>query len=168
MADITKPLTLEPQMRWTKAVLLAALLLFGFYASTHMVAAGDTWVAMACGRHFANHGVDTVEPFSFNSHTAGPSDEQLESWPEWTHGIIRFWHPTGWINQNWLTHLSFYKLATWFGRGGPELQYAGVLEIRAVYHHHFCGLCAGQGYRGRRFLVDGRSLLGDGDWAVVF
>ncbi len=102
-------------MRWKKAVLLAALLLFGFYASTHMVAAGDTWVAMACGRHFANHGVDTVEPFSFNSHPAGPSDEQLESWPEWTHGIIRFWHPTGWINQNWLTHLKFYSLATWFG-----------------------------------------------------
>ncbi|MHC5000036.1 MAG: hypothetical protein ACYTE1_04340 [Planctomycetota bacterium] len=75
--------------KWFQAVLLAGMLLFAFYASTHMVAAGDTWVAMACGRHFADHGVDTVEPFSFNSHPA----------------------------QNWLTHLIFYKLATWFGEG---------------------------------------------------
>ena len=101
--------------KWFQAVLLTGMLLFAFYASTHMVAAGDTWVAMACGRHFDNHGVDTVEPFSFNSHPAGPSDETLEKFPGWTHGIIKKWHPTGWINQNWLTHLIFYKLATWFG-----------------------------------------------------
>ena len=104
--------------RWFKLVLFAAMLLFAFYASTHMVAAGDTWVAMACGRHFANHGVDTIEPFSFNSHPAGPSDETLEKFPEWSHKLIRKWHPTGWINQNWLTHLTFYKLASWFGTEG--------------------------------------------------
>jgi len=72
---------------------------------------------MACGRHFANHGVDTVEPFSFNSHHAGPSDETLEKYPGWTRGLIKKWHPTGWINQNWLTHLIFYKLASWFDSG---------------------------------------------------
>jgi hypothetical protein len=94
------------------------MLLFAFYASTHMVAAGDTWVALACGRHFAEHGVDNVEPFSFNSHPAGPTEEQLKDWPAWTHGMIRYWHPTGWINQNWLTHLIFYKLASWFGSEG--------------------------------------------------
>jgi hypothetical protein len=115
MAEITPLLNSEPVLRWKKPVLLTALVLFALYASTHMVAAGDTWVALACGRHFAHHGVDTVEPFSFNSHPAGPTDEQLAAWPEWTHGMIRFWHPTGWINQNWLTHLSFYKLVTWFG-----------------------------------------------------
>lgn len=104
---------------WCKPVLFLGMLLFALYASTHMVAAGDTWVAMACGRHFANHGVDTVEPFSFNSHKPGPSDEKLSEagWPEWTHGIIRKVHPTGWINQNWLTHLIFYKAAQWFGDG---------------------------------------------------
>lgn len=118
MAEITPQLNSEPVLRWTKPVVLAALLLFGLYASTHMVAAGDTWIALACGRHFAEHGVDTVEPFSFNSHPAGPSDEQLARFPEWTHGMIRFWHPTGWINQNWLTHLTFYKLVTWFGSDG--------------------------------------------------
>ncbi len=96
------------------------MLVFAFYASTHMVAAGDTWVAMACGRHFANHGVDTVEPFSFNSHRAGPSDETLSAigFPQWTHRVIQKIHPTGWINQNWLTHLGYYKLATWFGEDG--------------------------------------------------
>ena len=104
--------------RWFKPVLFAGMLLFAFYASTHMVAAGDTWVAMACGRHFDNHGVDTVEPFSFNSHPAGPSDKTLEKYPGWTRGIIKKWHPTGWINQNWLTHLIFYKLASWFGDDG--------------------------------------------------
>ncbi|MCI0499599.1 MAG: hypothetical protein L0Y36_07965 [Planctomycetales bacterium] len=100
---------------WFKPVLFAGMLLFAFYASTHMVAAGDTWVALACGRHFVQHGVDTVEPFSFNSHPAGPSEQQLERFPAWMHGLIRYWHPTGWINQNWLTHLIYYKLATWFG-----------------------------------------------------
>ena len=95
-----------------------AMLIFAFHASTHMVAAGDTWVAMACGRHFANHGVDTVEPFSANSHKAGPTEEEIKKWPKWAQWItdkvgletVKYWHPTGWINQNWLTHVIFYKL----------------------------------------------------------
>ena len=53
---------------WPMVIGWAAMLVFAFHASTHMVAAGDTWVAMACGRHFVNHGVDTIEPFSANSH----------------------------------------------------------------------------------------------------
>jgi hypothetical protein len=96
-------------------IIWAGITVFGFYASTHMVAAGDTWVALACGRHHANHGVDVVEPFSFNSHKPGPTDEQLDGWPAWTHGLIRTIHPTGWINQNWLTHLTFYELVHLFG-----------------------------------------------------
>jgi len=103
--------------KWFQAALLTGMLVFAFYASTHMSAAGDTWVGMACGRHFDSHGVDTVEPFSFNSHPAGPSDTTLEKYPVWTHKIIKKWHPTGWINQNWLTHLIFYKCARWFGDG---------------------------------------------------
>lgn len=109
------------------------MLLFAFYASTHMVAAGDTWVALACGRHFAEHGVDNVEPFSFNSHPAGPTDDQLAKWPAWTHGIIRYWHPTGWINQNWLTHLTYYKLSSWFGSGDEYNYNALVVWKFALY-----------------------------------
>ena len=104
--------------RWFMGVLFAGMLLFAFYASTHMVAAGDTWVAMACGRHFDTHGVDTVEPFSFNSHHAGPTDEDIAKWPGWAKTLckpfsletIQKWHPTGWVNQNWLTHVIFYWL----------------------------------------------------------
>ena len=99
-------------------VLWAAMIVFAAHACTHMVAAGDTWVAMACGRHFVNHGVDTVEPFSANSHKAGPTDEQLQKFPEWTRPVIKKIHPTGWINQNWLTHVIFYKLASALGAEG--------------------------------------------------
>lgn len=99
------------------------MVIFALHACTHMVAAGDTWVAMACGRHFVNHGVDTVEPFSANSHRPGPTPEQIASWPGWARWIaekvgietVRRWHPTGWINQNWLTHVIFYWLTTTLG-----------------------------------------------------
>ena len=95
-----------------------AMLIFACHASTHMVGAGDTWVAMACGRHFINHGVDTAEPFSANSHKAGPTEEEVKTWPDWAQWItdkvgldtVRYWHPTGWVNQNWLTHVVFYWL----------------------------------------------------------
>lgn len=103
---------------WPMIIGWAAMLVFTFQACTHMVAAGDTWVAMACGRHFANHGVDTVEPFSANSHKAGPTEAEIQNWPSWAQWItnkvgletVKKWHPTGWIDQNWLTHLMFYKL----------------------------------------------------------
>ena len=108
------------------ALFWAVMLLFSFHASTHMVAAGDTWVALACGRHFVNHGVNTVEPFSFNSHPAGPTEETIQKWPAWAQTLckpfsietIRAWHPTGWINQNWLTHVMFYWLAEKCGSDG--------------------------------------------------
>jgi len=108
---------------WPMVLGWLAMLIFGFHACTHMVAAGDTWVAMACGRHFVNHGVDTVEPFSANSHKAGPTAEEVERWPGWARWItekvgletVKYWHPTGWVNQNWLTHVIFYKLTTLLG-----------------------------------------------------
>ncbi len=104
-----------------KAILLmnctawAAMLLFAFHAGTRMVAAGDTWVAMACGRHFMNHGVDTVEPFSFNSHKSGPTQEQLEKYPQFLRPFVKKYMPEGWVNQNWLTQVIFYELTVMFG-----------------------------------------------------
>ena len=115
MADINEPKQKSGFRILATAVIWAGVAVFGFYSATHMVAAGDTWVALACGRHHANHGVNPVEPFSFNSHKPGPTDEQLKDWPGWTHGIIRKIHPTGWINQNWLTHVTFYELVHLFG-----------------------------------------------------
>ncbi len=109
---------------WPVYIGWAAMLIFTIYSCTYMVAAGDTWVAMACGRHFVNHGVDTVEPFSANSHSAGPTAEDIEEhWPGWAQRIVdtvgletvQKWHPTGWINQNWLTQVIFYRLTTTLG-----------------------------------------------------
>jgi len=118
MTEITVSPKKDAFRGWPMVVFWAAMIVFAAHACTHMVAAGDTWVAMACGRHFVNHGVDTVEPFSANSHKAGPTDEQLQKFPEWTRPIIKKIHPTGWINQNWLTHVIFYKLAVIFGSEG--------------------------------------------------
>jgi len=103
---------------WPMILGWLAMLIFALHACTHMVGAGDTWVAMACGRHFINHGVDTVEPFSANSHKAGPTEKDVKTWPEWAQWItnkvgletVKYWHPTGWVNQNWLTHVIFYWL----------------------------------------------------------
>ena len=103
---------------WPMILAWLAMLIFAFHSSTHMVGAGDTWVAMACGRHFLNHGVDTVEPFSANSHTAGPTEKEIANWPAWAQSLaekfgmetVKKWHPTGWVNQNWLTHVIFYWL----------------------------------------------------------
>ncbi|MDI6449091.1 hypothetical protein [Anaerobaca lacustris] len=121
--------------RWSAVVGWSAMLIFAFHACTHMVAAGDTWVAMACGRHFVNHGVDTVEPFSANSHDAGPTEAEVETWPGWARWItekvgletVRKWHPTGWINQNWLTHVIFYRMTTMLG--SPEEPYFNALVV---------------------------------------
>lgn len=104
---------------WPMIIAWIGMLVFAFHASTHMVGAGDTWVALACGRHFVNHGVDTVEPFSANSHEAGPTEEDIENWPQPAKWLaekagmetVQKWHPTGWVNQNWLTHVIFYWLS---------------------------------------------------------
>ena len=116
---------------WPMIVFWGAMIVFAGHACTHMVAAGDTWVAMACGRHFVNHGVDTVEPFSANSHKAGPTDAELQKYPEWQRPIVRKMHPTGWINQNWLTHVIFYTFATTFGSDG-EYNYDGLVYWKFI------------------------------------
>ena len=126
---------------WPIIIGWAGMLVFTCYACTRMVAAGDTWVAMACGRHFVNHGVNTVEPFSANSHKAGPTAEDVKTWPPWAQWItntvgldtVRYWHPTGWVNQNWLTHVIFYKLATALGSETEPYYDALVLWKFAIY-----------------------------------
>ncbi|OHB51478.1 MAG: hypothetical protein A2Y12_08695 [Planctomycetes bacterium GWF2_42_9] len=116
MSDLIKQK--QPMSGWIMLIFWWAMILVALYSSTHMVGAGDTWVAMACGRHFINHGVDTVEPFSANSHKPGPTAADIEKWPSWAQKItktvgldtVQKWHPTGWVNQNWLTHVFFYWL----------------------------------------------------------
>jgi len=131
----------ESLSRWLMIVGWVGMIVFAFHASTHMVAAGDTWVAMACGRHFVNHGVDTVEPFSANSHHAGPTPKEIRTWPGWAQSLtkavgletVQKWHPTGWVNQNWLTHVIFYKLATSLGSEEDPFYDALVYGKFALY-----------------------------------
>lgn len=96
-------------------VLMACL-----HASDAPIGGGDTWVAMACGRYtiaddwatktgdrtWQMKALDLVgihvtqhDPFSPNSREYVPGDKVKE----------------GWINQNWLTHVLFYKLKTTLG-----------------------------------------------------
>ncbi len=104
--------------KWLLILSWVAMVIFAFYACTHMIHAGDTWVAMACGRHLINQGVDTVEPFSTNSRKADLTQKDIESWSgpakwiakQFDIETVKYWHPTGWINQNWLTHELFYWL----------------------------------------------------------
>jgi hypothetical protein len=126
------------------AIGLIAMLIFALHASTHMVGAGDTWVALACGRHFWNHGVDTNEPFSANSHRQGPTPEEIATtWPDWAQTIankvgintVKYWHPTGWIDQNWLTHVIFDWLAYHSPfADGPSLSFNTLMYLKfAIY-----------------------------------
>ena len=141
--EVVEPLEIKKERSvfagWPTFVFLAGMLVFTFHACTHMVAAGDTWVAMACGRHHSNHWVDTVEPFSANSHKVGPTKKTIKTWPKWARNIagkfdietVRKWHPTGWVNQNWLTHTTFYQFAKRFGSGG-EYNYDGLVYWKFI------------------------------------
>jgi len=139
--ELLDPPTRASFAGWSMIIGWVAMLIFALHACTHMVAAGDTWVAMACGRHFVNHGVDTVEPFSANSHKAGPTPEEVKTWPGWAQWItgkvgldtVRYWHPTGWVNQNWLTHVIFYRLTTALGSESKPYYDALVLWKFAIY-----------------------------------
>jgi hypothetical protein len=110
-------------VRWLVLTGWLAMVLFAFLAFTQRTDVGDTWIAMACGRHFVNHGVDTVDPFSTNSLEAGPTELEVKTWPVWARWIVdkigletmQRWHPIGWINQNWLSHVLFYWLTTALG-----------------------------------------------------
>ena len=118
---------ISPVSTW-RAPFLAILAIAVLYAATPMAQALDTWTALACGRHIAAHGVDDADPFSYASRPPGGS----------------FWLPTGWINQNWLTHLLLYLVVKAFGTGG-----LAVLRV-AVYGGVAVALFAAQRLAGVR------------------
>ena len=106
---------ISPVSTW-RAPFLAILAIAVLYAATPMAQALDTWTALACGRHIAAHGVDDADPFSYASRPTGGS----------------FWLPTGWINQNWLTHLLLYLLVKAFGTGALAVARVAVYGGVAV------------------------------------
>ena len=113
-----KIISLVSMRRWIAITCILAMAVAAFYSCTHMVGAGDTWVSIANGRHYINHGVNTVEPFNANSRKAGPSVQDVNTWPERAQGFakiiglknIQEWHPTGFINHRWLGDIFFYWL----------------------------------------------------------
>ena len=128
---------------WPMIIFWVGMVIFAAHACTRMVAAGDTWVALACGRHFVDHGVDTVEPFSANSHKAGPTEAELEKFPKWLRSTVKKMHPAGWVNQNWLTHVIFYWLVDTFRTGDSDYNYnmlvywkfaVYMISVIVVYH----------------------------------
>ncbi|OQX28761.1 MAG: hypothetical protein B0D92_07190 [Spirochaeta sp. LUC14_002_19_P3] len=125
--------TFPRPISWPVIAAWLCITVFTAHSVTSIIGSGDTWMAMAAGRHISSHGVNTPDPFSYNSLPPGPSDREIEDWPSWAQNIaekmpsetLRRWHPTGWINQNWLTHLFFYRLTT--AIGSEEYPFMGAL-----------------------------------------
>ena len=98
--------------RWSFRLLAPLMVLLAIavvHAASHMDIGVDTWVSLAGGRHVIAHGVTLADPFSFNSRLPDPPGGggmgRLTAWL----------HPTGWINQNWLTHVFLAALTASFG-----------------------------------------------------
>ncbi len=101
------PVTATPQPATGRARSLALgliLMVATLYAASHMDQGIDTWISLAGGRDVAAHGVRTEDPFSFNSR---PTASRIAGG---TSALWHWLHPSGWINQNWLTHLLFFEL----------------------------------------------------------
>lgn len=92
------------------------------WVTGHMNPGVDTWLALASGRHVLAHGPTPADPFSFASLPAGGS----------------WWLPSGWVNQNWLSHVGLAWLARTSGldslvvlKAVLYLAVAGVLAASA-------------------------------------
>ncbi len=93
------------------APFLLLLVIAVLHAASHMDIGVDTWVSLAGGRQVIAHGVTLTDPFSYDSRQPGsvaPGSGFLTRLAAWL-------HPTGWINQNWLTHVVFAWLEETFG-----------------------------------------------------
>lgn len=127
-------------------VLLASVVV---WVTGHMNPGVDTWLALASGRYILSHGPVLTDPFSFASLPAGGS----------------WWHPSGWVNQNWLSHLGLAWLARTSGLESlVALKLALYLAIAAV-------LVAGARVRGAGWwlgcLAAAAALACSRDWLEV-
>jgi len=179
MAELTLDKKQHAFAGWPMIIFWVGAAVFTLHACTSMVAAGDTWVAMACGRHFANHGISTdvvtTDPFSANSHepalTAAETQTEIRKWPGWAQKIagmfdedtVRKWHPTGWVNQNWLTHVTYYRLAKMFGTDGEYNYNMLVLWKFAIYI--VAGFCI---YKYSRLIGTGGAMAAAATACAMF
>lgn len=111
--------------RWIWLGCILLVIGAALHSADKPIAGGDTWVAMACGRYFLGpwaadqpdrtwqmkvldkFGVHITrrEPFSARSRPYNPDNPQ----------------DAGWVNQNWLTHVMFYKMKTFWDEGDYEV-----------------------------------------------
>lgn len=112
-------------------VLLVAALL---HAVVHSNSLADTWISLAGGRHVAAQGPGDADPFSYASRPAAaaqlPADADAGT-------RLRAWlHPTGWINQNWLSHLVLHLVVRLGGENAllawKAVVYAAVAALLVV------------------------------------
>jgi hypothetical protein len=123
IADLKPERSSRPNwlLRWGCVFVVIAAALHG---SDKPVGGGDTWVAMACGRY-------SVGPWakdqpgrtwqmrlidSLGIHITKQDFISPYSRPFVPGNDEKF----GWVNQNWLTHVMFYKLKTLWGDDGPD------------------------------------------------
>lgn len=118
------PLPTKPRARWIWIGCILLVLASALHSASQSVGGGDTWVAMACGRF-------TLGPWAKEHSGRTWQMKALDKF-----GIHTTWHDPlgactrpynpdnkediGWVNQNWLTHVLFYKMKTAFG--GDEYQ----------------------------------------------
>ncbi|MCK5271545.1 MAG: hypothetical protein KAJ52_03170, partial [Sedimentisphaerales bacterium] len=113
-----------PQWVWIGCVLL--VITAGLHSADEIVGGGDTWVAMECGRFQVNpwamnHPGRTwqmrlLDKFGIHITNKDPYSAASRAYIPGDHENF------GWVNQNWLTHVMFYKMKTAFGGDwrGPQ------------------------------------------------
>ncbi len=125
-----RPENLPAVVLVSTALLLVALT----YATVHMNTLADTWISLAGGRQIVAHGVDDSDPFSFNSRPSARQSLPADA-SRWQR--LRAWaFPTGWINQNWLSHVVLYGVHSLGGDNAllawKILLYAAVATVLLV------------------------------------
>ncbi len=116
-------------MRWASIGSLVLVLVTAVHSLDKPVGGGDTFVAMACGRHMLNtwpqndpnrtwqmkcldllgiH-ISKQDPFSANSRAHTGASDGISRWLGDTSAQI------GWVNQNWLTHVVYYFVQSQWG-----------------------------------------------------
>jgi hypothetical protein len=113
------------------APFLLLALLAALYCGTGMVQAVDTWWGLAAGRQIAAHGVSDADPFTFSARPAAAAllPAGASAWQR----LVAWALPTGWINQNWLTHLLMFELTRVFGTNAlVGFRFAAYLAAAAL------------------------------------
>ena len=120
----------RPISGWAWIGLFILLVAACLHGANKSIGGGDTWVAMACGRYtlgpwaqdqpnrtWQMHLLDKIGIHATKHDPFGGTSRKFVPTADDPTGIKS--GKVGWVNQNWLTHVLFYKMKTAFG--GNEL-----------------------------------------------